>query len=336
MLNELFTLHKSLERCKLSIPQQHPDIKSPGKTPGFIIGIDEKGMPASIEYRSKEDMEMLWTHRKGNHNSFPLVKLKSPIWDIPNDLPERESLKKIKKEQFRERKELWIQACTGKSLNEIDLKISNWTIEQFKKLGTVDAEYKALPALLDRFPKTDQDVEKFLRELSRIFLAREISENDWELVEKLLIGQWNSKEDKYQADIPLFFDVADYEKFDCRIAHPDMGKYIGENLPKEVDSTLNQGICSLTHRADTLETDKFPNPKLPILGLTYLFSMNRDIPCHTRYDKIGPEIFPVGNTIEQSLQDAIQFVTDSKREKKTWSSIPGRKNGQVDLPHFLY
>lgn len=70
MLNEGYTLYKSLERCGIKLTKRHPDIQEPGKKDGLIVGLNKDGKVDRIEYRKRDDISKLWTTGKGNHNRF--------------------------------------------------------------------------------------------------------------------------------------------------------------------------------------------------------------------------------------------------------------------------
>jgi hypothetical protein len=82
MLNEGYTLYKSLERCGTVLTKRHPDIKKLGKKNGLIVGINSKGKVASVEYRNSNDMAKLWTIRDGVKNSFPGMTLSMGLLNI--------------------------------------------------------------------------------------------------------------------------------------------------------------------------------------------------------------------------------------------------------------
>jgi hypothetical protein len=77
--------------------------------------------------------------------------------------------------------------------------------------------------------------------------------------------------------------------------------------------------------------DKMPSPNLKILGPTILMSMNRDIPCQTRYRQTSTAIFRVGKNAVQSMSDSLLFITDADRREKTWSGVPNGSREQGDL-----
>ena len=49
MLNEGYTLYKSLERCGIKLTKRHPDIKEPGKKDGLIVALNKEGKVDRIE-----------------------------------------------------------------------------------------------------------------------------------------------------------------------------------------------------------------------------------------------------------------------------------------------
>ena len=74
-----------------------------------------------------------------------------------------------------------------------------------------------------------------------------------------------------------------------------------------------------------------PQPNLPVLGLTYLLSMNQAAPCQTRYEMTSVGVFPVGKASAQKLLSALQYATDSSRLGKTYAPIPKSSQKDSDL-----
>lgn len=84
-----------------------------------------------------------------------------------------------------------------------------------------------------------------------------------------------------------------------------------------------------------LETDKFPSPKLPVIGQVYLHSMNENVPCQNRYGLAGPSSIPVGRATATNLAKALKFLTEEDRKGKTWMAIPSHKEGKDLLIVYL-
>ena len=99
-------------------------------------------------------------------------------------------------------------------------------------------------------------------------------------------------------------------------------------------STKNEenilGLSALSGNKVILENGNFPCPKLP-LGNTYLFAVNDQTPCQTRYKKTSTEIIPVGRKEANAIQDSLNWITDADRRGKTWYPVPGLKDGESDL-----
>lgn len=329
MLNEGYVLYKSLERCGIKLSKRHPDIKEPGKKDGLIVGLNTEGKVDRIEYRNKEDVSKLWTTREGNHNSFPVLKLQRPIWKVDKVDAIRKNLDDLKKDETEKRK---LITGENRELNITETEINWWNRlqERVKKIRpffeTKDNEYQALPELMNRFlvSKVDDFIHYLSMKLKRI-------ENDipYSLLENILIGnKWDNKKQEYVAEVPLILDVSDWENFPIRVASPKSENFVSACLFKmQDDSTFqannNNGLSALSGEVTILEDDKFPNPKLPIIGNAYLFSVNDQTPCQTRYKKTSTEIIPIGRKEAYAIQDSLNWITENSREGKTWYPIPG-------------
>jgi hypothetical protein len=151
-------------------------------------------------------------------------------------------------------------------------------------------------------------------------------------VELLLAGKYDRESGEFkEAKVPVLFDVADYQRFDCRVADPRMGAYYSRRLSVLYGEEGEPGRCSLTGREMPLEMDKLPSPLLPVLGPTVLMSMNRDTPCQRRYGRIGTEVFRVGKRTAEELDGAVKQLTASEREFKNWQRVPGTLKGKSNL-----
>src|SRR4030042_7121128 len=73
MLNELYILSKSLERCGLQVKKIHPWISSIKKGDGLRVVLNINGLIKKIEYLSSELVANLWKISSDNHNNFPVI-----------------------------------------------------------------------------------------------------------------------------------------------------------------------------------------------------------------------------------------------------------------------
>jgi hypothetical protein len=341
MLNEGYALHKSLERCGVRLINRHPDVKEPGKKDGLIVGLDKKGKIVRIEYRKAEDISNLWTTREGMQNSFPVLKLQHPLWKISQNDPLRKKLINLNADEIEKRKLLNHQTHR---LN-ISLTEKNWwnrLQERVKILHpffeTTNKDYMALYELTNRYllaKKVNDFAEELLNKVRK--LQKEIP---YTLYENILIGNiYKAKDKGYRAEIPLVLDLSDWEKYSVRVASPKMEPFVNECLfkmqsPDLVDDNKasdNVSPSALSGSKVQLEDDKFPNPKLPIIGNTYLFSVNDQTPCQTRYKKTSTDIISIGRQEANKIQDSLNWITSKERKGKTWYPIPGLNEGKSDL-----
>jgi len=315
MINELYTLYQCLKKCDIQVGDPHQDIKIPGKSEGYIVGINKNGMPETLEYVSAEKMAKLWTMRKGKHNSFPFVKLKKPILAMTAKNQIYKNYKETK--SFKDKKNLLVNGKNTFQLNKQDINLAQWTKEQIAAVKGKDTRLKALEDLVKILPGDAQATEKFFRSIIVLFL-RSVEEHTIDLVKTVLLG--DVKKDKIICDIPLFFDVSDWHNYPIRVACPEMGMLVSEKLPKSNNSGSRNGHSAFG--SDSVCTGTWPDPKLPAIGIAYLFSMNKDALCHRRYGRIASEIFPASANEIKAMHGAIRWCVDDKRKGKTWQGIP--------------
>jgi hypothetical protein len=345
MLSELYTLHESLRRCGIVPEQSHPWITYHKKEDGFVIGLDKDGSVKRIEFIPKQRMATVWKLMPSNQQSFPVLNLKVPIWLPIESIESIRTLLKGKK--GRERIEQVKGICVISNLfpHDKDRKVDRY-LEKFNKrfsgfpeeLDTLfrpmfETDFIVLD-LLKRVQRAGSNSEQFLRQLSELAINASLSGqlDAWELVEQLLLGKWHEKDNAYRAfDIPIVLDVDNYSDFPFRVFDELIKKQVNDALFQNKRQGNNQGICALSGTSGDLEKDKFPEPKLPILGQSYLYSMNKDAKCHSRYGRISAASYSVNKELAVELQNSLLFITASERKGKTWCSVPGSKRKERDL-----
>lgn len=327
MINELYTLAKCLKRCDIQGGKLCQDVKRPGKSEGFIVEINKDGMPQNIKYVDGKDMAKLWTLRKGNHNSFPFVKLKRPIWHISLNDSIWEELKKLKRKPAEKR--IKLQGInSNQEVNKQDIYLADWTKERINCIRDKDEKISALVNLVDRFSIIDKSQREFFEKLSELILNG-VNEQTVDLAAIILVGDKKEGKKKIVCDIPLFFDISDWNKYCYRVADPEMGVLVGKCLSQEssdMESTV--GMCALEGIVKLLHSGPYPDINLPAIGRTYLFSMNEDAECHRHYGKISSSIFPASRDAVKAMHSALEWSVDESRKGKTWQRIPNIKRKQ--------
>ncbi len=334
MLNEGYVLYKSLERCGVRLTNRHPAVKEPGKREGLIVGLDKKGEVTRLEYRKAEEIAGLWTTREGMHNSFPVLKLQRPLWKMGRNDPMRK-----KEKDEKEKRKLLSQQSHKLNITAVERKWWERLRERVNTLRpffeTQDKDHSALHELMNRFLLIE-DVKHFSEGVLKM-LKKFQQEINYSVYETILIGnKWDSKVDEFRAEIPLILDLSDWEKYSVRVASPKMEPFVSECLFKMQSIGTQEEIqdsrpSALSGRKVQLENDKFPNPKLPIIGNTYLFAVNDQTPCQTRYKKTATEIIPVGRSEATAIQNSLNWTTEAERKGKTWYPAPSLRDGENDL-----
>lgn len=327
MINELYTLYQCLQKCDINFDAPNQNVKTPGKSEGFIVGVNRKGIPETVEYIDAKKMANLWTIRKGQQNSFPFMKLKKSILKI--ELGDNIFKKFKDSKKFDDKIAILDNAVKQYELNIQNISLSKWAKGEIEKLKDKDMKLNSLIDLADRFPKGDKCSKIFLKELLKLLL-KNAQENTINLIKTILIG--DEKSGKIVCDVPLFYDVSDWNKYKRRVANSEMGVLVSNNLPETPGET---GLSALEGIHKPLHSESFPDPNLPATGNTYLFSMNEDALCHDRYGKISSDIFPVSQDSVKAMHGAIKWCTSDVHKGKTWKRVPNIKRKQDLLIAYI-
>jgi hypothetical protein len=325
MLNELYTLGRSLDRFHVAVEESHPWVKPLARAEILVAGIDAAGLVTHIERMSRDDAANLFKIQQSNHANFPQVNWTAPLWQLD---PKAEAVKEwlaCPQNEVARRTKLLRQACEsappGRKADTVWTRMTEFCRELLPRFrAAAEAEFAAFPVLMERITGQvpDADLEVWLRRFSEAALAAAEggSPELLALVETLLAGK-NFEE----AKVGILFDLADVTRFPCREASPRMGAYFSRTLNATEDFGAADGRCALAGLEMPLERDKLPNPRLPGIGNTFLMSMNEDAPCQTRYQRIGTDIFPVGKRTAQALDTALKHFTALDREGKNWKRL---------------
>jgi hypothetical protein len=149
----------------------------------------------------------------------------------------------------------------------------------------------------------------------------------------LLCGKFNRKKSVVEpAKVTMILDVDDAAKLGGRVASIESARAWNRALLDRKETGAGARIlCSLTGSEDFSIGEKMPQPILPGVGPAYWMSMNKAIPCLTRYGMTSTAVFPLGKQAGQRLSDALQFITNDAREGKTFSKVPNASSDSSDL-----
>jgi hypothetical protein len=114
----------------------------------------------------------------------------------------------------------------------------------------------------------------------------------------------------------LYVDVLRGE-FAMDVADHRQVSAVSRGLPRAGEGA-SAGRCALTGKEVALFTGPFPQPTLRILGQTFLFAKNTDIPAAGRYGRSSADAFPVGSALVERLAASLREVTVDHRRGRSW------------------
>jgi hypothetical protein len=334
MLNELQQLRQSLSSRGIVTAAWHPWIKPLAKYPALLLEIDDQGIPAGVTSLPGERTATLRNIQPDNQNSFPAFNLNCPIFEVPigGDLG-----------LFTSAHATDILAQTPlvykkKDFDRLQRLLRDFPTKEIAPLlagGSGEPLLASTLELLAILKSRQGNSEDFLRQFAAtLMLAGQQGSIPHQTVLDVLFGRLNRKgtRDPWQC-IP-FLDLKNLSRVSHRIADASVASAWSKAMlaPADADPQTKNVLCALTGDVGPAIGDKMPNPTLPLLGGTYLFSMNADIPCQTRYGQRSTHLFPVTQDAVQGVNNALQHMTAPDQRGKTWSSVP---SGTAETPDLL-
>jgi len=333
LLNELESLRASLAAQEIETVAWHPWLKGFKKGPALIAELDAEGELARVSLLQAEQVARLRNIAPDNHNSFPGFNLDCPLlkledaslWDKPDALWERaeSAIAELP------------SAYTSAGFRRLERLLRDFPLQEIEpRLAGGGAVLQATVALLQRLATGRLNAKSFVSSLAlKIYAGAQTGELTRELALELLFGKPNRKQSKLESwRATLILEVSDIDRFPYRVSDPAVASEISNLLLRPTGDARHTSFrCALSGKPDSPVGKKMPEPNLPILGPTYLMSMNRDAECQTRYGKTSTDIFAVGENSIRGLSDAIQFMTESGRREKTWTAVPNGFKDNSDL-----
>lgn len=340
MLNELLIAERGAHRAGLKMVERHPDVKDAGGVPTLLVRLEPDGHVASVRPVPREVTP--WTLRDGQHNSFPFVQLKPPLWLVPDDDERR---RKALDKKSGGRRAVLLALADEVSFNADTFNdwpgdgLLNRLRERRQQLAILEeADAASLPAAFDRFLRACDrsaggDPERLLRTVTDQLVEglQQTTHDDWlEVALVLLLGRFNTKESKWKCGGALLFEAAGAQ---ISITDPKMVIRVSEALRDagSAGAEAPEGVCSLSGAKGRLLSGNFPQPNLPVLGQTYLFAKNEEIPANDRYGRFSTKAMPVTQDIAIRLAAALEALTADDRSGVTWRAVPGEAPKQRDL-----
>ena len=336
MLNELKTLSDSIHDIGISVAHWDDKFKEIKTTsPCFVVSLSAEGTIADIRKLDADKAKGLRTWQGGSLGStFPAFNFQpfyafkeakgkdkgptpkeraSSIADLVSLFRETGTLPKVNEplvEQERTNADNKTAKCLGKKCAE----------EFFSRVCTNAKEGDRLVRFRDTFRcfmPSGASAESFNNKLIDFLrLCPNLGE-----IQDLLVRT---------GDVVLFFDVADTDM--GVIASESTMTAINERLLATKKSASRKSIRGKNDAATSeidafgkmlsadVKVEKLPEVKLPgVLANTKLRSMTKDAPCQMRYGLIDAESFPVGAEIRTTAKAALEWISSTDREGRTWA-----------------
>jgi len=331
MLNELHALERGFAEHGMDAVARHPDLSQLLKGDVIRVRLDANGVINDLELLPGKTRSDIWTLRDGKHNGFPGLKTAHALLELDAAAKAtHDAAWKAARSAAAKRAEIerLIQSASAYP----DLK--GWPkpghrariAERLRQLRILEksADTAAVPAVFERFLKALDRQPPFLSELLQALIERTHSLDEWlDVTRAALVGA-----------VSLAVDVVVERKEFLRGAGDGRQVANVSNALAEIEGNSarnHDGLCALTGNATRLLEGPFPQPTLPSLGQTYLFSRNTDIPALARYGRSGPASFPVGADLVSRFSGALSAVTAEERHGKTWRRLAAEAGDGQDL-----
>lgn len=374
MLNETWRLRQALERSDFILTCKHKRIQIPGHTsPCLRVCLNKDGEISSIQ-DIEDDEWPSWTVMEGNHNSFPVVRIQEPLFNVERGHKVWSKLGYDKDDKRRNppavQNRIGVLNAVLKSAENLTLSKKTLTLLQrlrdlkAKELADCvkdcDSQMKAIMLLAERFTKVAKTPNILLKRVAEqaIIRLQQGRLNSIDAVEQLIIGKGPPAENGKRPvfTIQLAFDIVE-EDCSPHLYSQSMRNRLIRVLPQEPlwskssEKTEQTGIDALTGEIAKLEEKTFPQVDLPVpsasrqrnsfgrkrFPLASMFSVAR---CNKRYGMTDACVFPVAQVRATHLKETLEEITADSRYGQTWQHVAsGRfitQNGRkIEKPDLL-
>lgn len=357
MLNETWRLLQAMEDSKITREQKHKRVQMPGRTnPCIRVRLDKIGIIQSVEDIGMNEWPN-WTVMEGNQNSFPVVRVQGPLFDLPNDHalwselgydpqgkrkrtpPDRDRLNTLSAiyEQARFRPLTRKTVTLWKRLREQKAK-------ELLDCAKSKEEMRAVAAVAECFLKSAKRPNYMLKKIVRLGLQNLMQGkmNSLNIIEQLIVGKAPLQKEpkKSEATIQIAFDIAiDSENPGNALYSTAVRKCLIEVLPQAPVKQASKRVANIVQEIDALsgqlvelERRTFPKADLPTpsskkkdanigrksFPLTSMFSAAK---CNIRYGLTDARVFPLGKDNSTHLKEALEEITADNRREKTWQHV---------------
>jgi hypothetical protein len=219
-------------------------------------------------------------------------------------------------------------------LHEIPKKLT-------ERFSSVLNRCKNLDTLLERVQSCN--IEDFREQVFIAALDKIKTYSDWKEYSAFMFG--DNYEDDYAPSVPIYLDLADYDRTGRPIPHTDtimwMNKALiatdgDESAESQSKKTGTKRRKNKQQQADLVvdaygnNTDKLGDPmpevKVGFMGNVRLRSLSDNSPCQERYGLIKSGSFPVGYASRKQMKLALETLSQKDWRGKTWDVMAYKKS----------
>lgn len=144
------------------------------------------------------------------------------------------------------------------------------------------------------------------------------------------------KSGKYAAGCMTYYDMYETGKYENLVLSSETQRALIQllNSKHTAEGSKHQAATVISPFSGTKTTgigNKYPNPNIPLLGLTYLYSKKSDTPCLTRYTMTGAKAFQAGINEIRAISNALAFLTADSRKDRSWRAMTDSNREKPNL-----
>ncbi len=338
MLNELADLRRSLAEQGIQTAPWHPFIQPLRPGLAVIAEVNSAGVIVHVSRLSPEQALDLRNITPDRHNSFPAFNLNVPLFvdagateNAARGAEELETLIANAPMAWSDGEKKKYTARIRHSFNFCTHPVGRLVV---KGSAAANPILGSTRALLDSLAKVNLDPASFVRSFSAAAISSVRSGSlDVTLLNQILFSTLDKVGKRKSWKLLIFLDVADAGTYSHRVADPTVASEWNKALlaPTAQKTTPLTMLCAIAGTLGEPVGKNMPEPKLPIVGLTLLMSMNKDVPAQTRYGQTSTGIFPMTKQTAFDLYNALRRMTAPEREGKTWAKVGSGTKKNPDL-----
>jgi hypothetical protein len=155
MLNELYTLDRSLEHFNVNVEESHPWVKRLGRGDVLVAGIDADGLIAQVEHMATEEAVTLFKIQQSFHANFPQMNWSAPLWELDAESQQFRAWQACPVQDAKHRVSLLREVCSHAGLAAEQARMVANMRKFCRELRprfppAPDSEFAAFPVLIER------------------------------------------------------------------------------------------------------------------------------------------------------------------------------------------